>query len=237
MINMNNPRKRKLIIRGTICTGIAYLGLLVFLFTQNDNKRNYAQLYMPLDGDSAKPGVVANRANRPARSTVTLRSVTVSMPGEGAEAPSYTFQTSSKGIANVGGGDYRLHTSSSADVKSIGGGNNGAGVGAPSSNAAWIAAASASAPMIAQVAPQGDFSVQATMAAEQMIINTNGPMRYAVRPHTVHIDDNPDEPFLDEDPEIPVGDVPWIMMILLCAALAYVRIRSRKYNKELEERD
>lgn len=90
------------------------------------------------------------------------------------------------------------------------------------------------APMIAQATPQRDLGAQSTMQAEQAIIEANSPMRYAVRPHTVHIDDNPDEPFPDI---VPVGDVPWIMMILLCAALAYVRIRSRKYNKELEERD
>ncbi|MBQ0076664.1 MAG: hypothetical protein KBS69_05990 [Bacteroidales bacterium] len=238
-IDMNNPRKRKIIIRCTICAGIAYLGLLVFLFTQNDNKLNYAQLYMPFDGDPAKPGVVANRANHPARSTVTLRSVSVSLQGEGTAAPSYTFQTSSKGIANVGSGDYRLHTSSSADVKSIGGGGSySGGAGATTGNAAWDAAASVPtpmfmAPMIAQATPQRDLGAQSTMQAEQAIIEANSPMRYLARPHTVHIDDNPEEPFPDI---VPVGDVPWIMMILLCAALAYVRARSRKYNKELEDK-
>lgn len=241
-IDMNNPRKRKLIIRGTICAGIAYLGLIVFLFTQRNTNLNYAQLYLPLEGDSATPGVVANRANTPARSTVTLRSVSVSLPGEGAAVPSYTFQTSSKGIANVGSGDYRLHTSSSAEMKSIGGGgSNGGGAGATTGNAAWDAAASVStpmfmAPMIAQASPRGDISAQSTMENEQAIIEANSPMRYLARPHTVHIDDNPDEPFLDEDPEIPVGDTPWVMMILLCAAPAYMRARSRKYNKELEDK-
>lgn len=237
-IDMNNPRKRKLIIRGTICAGIAYLGLIVFLFTQRNTNLNYAQLYLPLEGDSATPGVVANRANTPARSTVTLRSVSVSLPGEGAAVPSYTFQTSSKGIANVGSGDYRLHTSSSAEMKSIGGGGSNGGASATTGNAAWNAAASVStpmfmAPMIAQASPRGDISAQSTMENEQTIIEANSPMRYLARPHTVHIDDNPDEPFPDI---VPVGDTPWVMMILLCAALAYVRARSRKYNKELEDK-
>lgn len=214
--------QRKHIILGA---GIVFAGLWLCLV---------AYLYL---GEKTQapvtPGIVAVRSASPV-ATSNAPTVSVRAPRSYAapllhhSAPTYSYvSTSATPKAAMSSTSMRIHQTSSASVKTIGGGGGGgiATTSGGSSGGRGIRTSSGSygGSLIALAA-----STPVTSPGAKEVTNIASMAESSTqRPGIKKVVDDPEEPFPNPVPPTPVGDVAWVLMLLLTIAWC-VRVRLRK---------
>lgn len=205
---------------------VVWFAVIVFILPNLKNK--------PLDVTVDVPQMSAVQTpssdNMPTlnfQSTSFRRHRVVGITPVSSSMPTYSFKSASTGSYSTA---YKVHTTSSATVHSVGGGSGardiGGAINSSVTNSSPLVTSTSSILLASAVRLQSrNLNAASTMAAEGEVIQENGPAR---RMGHRGFQPDPDIPFPDEEEDMPIGDIPWLVLLgLVSLYIVARRARSR----------